>query len=306
MAGHLDALLAQSRPLDEIIVVNNASTDGTLRLLAERYPQVKVLDLPLNTGVGGGYASGLSFAMEKGPHDWVWLFDQDSVPEPDTIERLLGGLDLVEGSTDDIGILAPLPVHHGSGLAYPGLLWQRGFARPSPALLRQTICFVDAVISSGTLVRRKAVEKVGLPRQDFFIDFVDFEYCLRVRRQGIRVALVCGSVLHHSIGHPRTATFLGLSRTWADHAPWREYYFVRNQTFTIWSYYPDWKSRLYVLRKILRHAAGILLFGRRKRECLRMMFLGFQDGRAGRLGIRFLPNGSEDRGRSPETEVTPA
>jgi rhamnosyltransferase len=154
------------------------------------------------------------------------------------------------------------------------------------------VCFVDAVISSGSLVRREAVEKIGLPRQDFFMDFVDFEYCLRMRHQGFKVALVCGSLLDHSIGDPRAATFFGLSRTWNDHAPWREYYFVRNQTFTIWNGYPDWKSRLYVLRKMLRHAAGIFLFGKRKVDCLKKMLLGFQDGRAGRLGIRFSPGRS--------------
>jgi rhamnosyltransferase len=157
------------------------------------------------------------------------------------------------------------------------------------------VCFVDAVISSGTLVRREAVDKIGLPREDFFMDFVDFEYCLRMRRNGFKVVLVCESVLDHSIGDPRTVALLGFSRTWADHAPWREYYFVRNQTFTIWNYYPDWKSKFYVFRKTLRHAGGIFLFGQRKVACLKMMLMGFQDGRAGRLGIRFLGNSSSGR-----------
>ncbi len=291
----LEALSRQTQALKEIIVVDNASTDSTREVLSKKYPHVTVLTLPANLGVGGGFSAGLAYAAIEKQYDWVWLLDDDSVPKPDAVETLLRGLESVKGSGDDIGILAPLPVHPGSGLPYPGLLWRRGFVKPSRTLLRQPVCFVDVVISSGTLVRREAVDKVGLPRQDFFMDFVDFEYCLRMRRHGYRIALVCESILDHSIGDPRTATFLGFSRTWADHAPWREYYFVRNQTFTIWHYYPDWKSKLYILRKLLRHAAGIVLFGRRKRACLKMMILGFQDGRSGRLGIRFLDSSPQEK-----------
>jgi GT2 family glycosyltransferase len=305
-AGHMlprqiEALQRQSKPLEEIIVVDNASTDNTQQVLSAKYPQVTVLSLSANLGVGGGFSAGLAYAAIQKKHDWVWLLDDDSVPKFDAIETLLRGLESVKGASDDIGILAPLPVHPGSGQLYPGLLWRRGWVQPSPELLCQPVCFVDAVISSGSLVRREAVENVGLPRQDFFMDFVDFEYCLRMRRQGLKVALVCGSVLDHAIGDPRAVTFLGFARTWNDHAPWREYYFVRNQTFTIWNFYPDWKSRFYVLRTTIRHAAGTLLFGRRKFACLQMMLFGFQDGRSGRLGIRFSPDGQETGSPSPTT-----
>jgi rhamnosyltransferase len=288
----IEALQRQSQHLEEIIVVDNASTDDTQQILSAKYPQVTVLSLSANLGVGGGFSAGLAYAAIQKQYDWVWLLDDDSVPKDDAIETLLRGLQSGNGSSEDIAILAPLPVHPGSGQPYPGLFWRSGWVQPSPELLSRPVCFVDAVISSGSLVRREAVEKVGLPRQDFFMDFVDFEYCLRMRRHGFKVALVCGSVLDHSIGDPREVTFLGLSKTWNDHAPWREYYFVRNQTFTIWNFYPDWRSRLFVLRTIIRHAAGTLLFGQQKGACLQMMFVGFQDGRAGRLGIRFSPNRS--------------
>lgn len=288
----IEALLRQSRPLAEIIVVDNASSDNTQQMLAEKCPGVTVLRLPANLGVGGGYSAGLSYAAIEKKYDWIWLLDDDSIPKPDAIETLLAGLDSVNASADDIGILAPLPVHTVTQMHYPGLLWRGGWVQPSREDLRQPVCFVDAVISSGTLIRRQAVEKIGLPREDFFMDFVDFEYCLRMRRHGYKVALVCGSILDHAIGDPRTVTLLGFSRTWADHAPWREYYIVRNQVFTIWNCYPDWKSKFFVLRKALRHAAGVVLFGRRKRACLEMMWVGFKDGREGRLGIRFLSDNS--------------
>ena len=76
----IDALLRQTHPLREIVVVDNASSeDGTGTMLAELYPQVTVLRMPENLGAAGGWAAGLSYAaIEKG-YDWVWTFDQDSV-----------------------------------------------------------------------------------------------------------------------------------------------------------------------------------------------------------------------------------
>jgi len=177
----LDSLLRQTRPLDEIIVVNNDSTDDTLAIL-ERYPKVTVLNLPANVGTGGGYAAGLAYAALEKKHDWVWLLDHDSVPQCDGLETLLQALSLIEDETENTGILASSPLIAGTLLTYPSLLWERGLRPPSSATLMQPVCFVDAVISSGSLIRRRVVEDIGLPREDFFIDFVDFEYCLRLRR----------------------------------------------------------------------------------------------------------------------------
>lgn len=287
----LDALLRQSRPLQKIIVVNNASTDDTLNVVSTRYPDVDVLNLSDNVGVGGAFAAGLAYASRELKHDWVWLLDDDSVPRDDTLESLMRGIALVDDEDKSLGLLASVPFHPGTELSYPGLLWRNGWVTPSSKSFRKPVWFVDAVISSGSLVRSEVIESVGLPRSDFFMDFVDFEYCLRLRRSGYKIGVVRDSLLSHAIGNPREVSILGHSRIWADHAPWREYYMSRNQTFTIWSYYPNWRSKLYVLRKLIRHGAGILAFGKDKISCLKMMALGYVDGRARRLGIRFVPSG---------------
>ncbi len=293
----LDALLRQSKPIDEIIVVNNASTDGTRRLLFEKYPRVTVLDLSANVGAGGGYAAGMAYAAIEKKHDWVWLLDHDSLPADVGLETLLQGLAGVQGFTESVGMLAPVPINSGTQLSYPGMLWSRGWIRPPSDMLHQPVCFVDAVISSGSLIRSKVIETIGLPRADFFIDFVDYEYCLRLRSHGYRIAVVRDSLLEHAIGNPRTINIFGHSRAWGGHAPWREYYKTRNEVFTMWNYFPDWRSKFSVLRRLLRHAAAIVAFGEKKRACLKMMLLGYLDGRPGRLGIRFLegaPHGVAD------------
>ncbi len=66
----LTALLSQTRPLDEIILIDNASTDGTEELVKARFSQVTYVKLPENTGPAGGVGAGMRLAYEKG-HDWI-------------------------------------------------------------------------------------------------------------------------------------------------------------------------------------------------------------------------------------------
>jgi GT2 family glycosyltransferase len=286
LARHLDALKGQTRKLDEIIVVNNASTDGTARLLAVEYPEVSVLNLAENEGVGGGYAAGLHYAAITKRYAWVWLFDQDSVPAADALERLLGGLEYLADKGKNTAILAPVCAHSRTKMPYPGLLWEGGRLIQTPVDGRGPITPVDLVISSGSLVRREAIETAGLPRADFFMDFVDYEYCLRLRRNGFQISVVRDSHLDHVLGAPNKISYLGHTTYWTDHAPWRVYYMIRNEIFTIWQYYPEWNNKGFALYRAARYALSVILFGKNKVACLGMMYRGWVDGRAGKLGIR--------------------
>jgi rhamnosyltransferase len=286
LGRHITALLGQTRRIDEIIVVNNGSNDQTAEFLRSSFPAVKVIEIPTNTGVGGGFSAGPEYAAAAQKHDWVWLFDQDSVPRENCLEMLLNGLKHLTGNSDEVAILAPAWSNPGAKGGSSGLLWRNGWvcARADGA---SPVSFVDSVISSGTLIRREALERVGLPRADFFMDFVDHEHCLRLRRHDYKIVVVRDSILDHTLGDPRQVRILGFSKTWNGHVPWREYYMTRNEIFTIWQYYPDWKCKISAVRRLFRHAIGVILFGNKKIKCLRMMCLGFTDGLSGRLGIRF-------------------
>jgi rhamnopyranosyl-N-acetylglucosaminyl-diphospho-decaprenol beta-1,3/1,4-galactofuranosyltransferase len=286
----IEALVRQTRPLQEIVVVDNASTDGTGALLAERYPQVKVLRMPENLGVGGAVAAGLAYAALEKRHDWVWTFDADSAPNNDALEALLEATESLGNTDGEVGMVAPLAVHQETGICYPPLLWRDGYVKPSAELVRQPIWFADLVISSGSMVRRDVVEKVGLPRADFFMCFIDYEYCLRARSHGYKIAVITRSRFAHEIGNARRVRLPGYSRLWPDHAPWHEYYLSRNIAYVAWWLYPSRATKRFVAWHLARHAGGVLLFGSKKLACLKKMAQGFCDGHRARLGIRFRPD----------------
>ncbi|GAA6756682.1 hypothetical protein Thermus77420_21580 [Thermus thalpophilus] len=84
----LRAVLAQTRPVDHILVVDNASTDGTADMLREEFSQVEVLRLPENQGGAGGFHEGMKRAYELG-YEWMWLMDDDALPSRTALEELL-------------------------------------------------------------------------------------------------------------------------------------------------------------------------------------------------------------------------
>jgi len=286
---HLEALLSQTHPIREIIVVDNKSTDGSVALLAKQYPLVTVLQMPENLGAAGAWAAGLSYAALEKRHDWIWTFDDDSVPSPDSLVTLLGAIGSLNGAQDKVGIIAPLAVHQQTGMYYPPLLWRDGFVRPSTEQMRQPLWFADLVMASGSLIRRQVVEKIGLPRVDFFMDFFDYEYSLRARGQGYQIAVVPSAQLGHEVGAARIVRLPNQRRLWTGYAPWREYYNSRNLTYAGWHLFPNRKTKKFVLGHLARHAGAVLLFSSKKLPCLMKMLQGFLDGYRGRLGIRFRP-----------------
>jgi GT2 family glycosyltransferase len=293
----MDALLGQTRSLQEIIVVDNASTDDTSALLAGQYPQVTVLRMPENLGAAGAWAAGLSYATREKHHNWVWTFDDDSVPAHNGLETLLNGVSTLGGIDAELGMVATSPVDRRTGCSYPPMLWREGFVKGSPELLQQPVWLADLVIASGCMVRREMVEKIGLPRADFFMDIFDLEYCIRARSQGYKIAMITSARLMHEIGNTREINLLGYRRTWMNEPAWREYYASRNSVYLAWRLYPSRTAKFSVVRYLAKRFAGVVLFSSNGLTCGMRMIQGFSDGLRGRLGIRLRPEIRDRHGK---------
>lgn len=295
----LDSLFTQSKPIEEIIVVDNASSDGTLQMVKERSPQVTLLANASNTGVGGGYAQGMEYAYQKG-YEWIWLLDGDSLPQTSALEELTKAFDSLSSVHPKIGILASSPINPLTGAKWDGFLWRDRFKRFLKEIpYSDEPSSVDSVISSGSLINRKVVEDIGLPRVDFFMDFVDNEYNLRVRRKRYEIIYVPSSVIYHDIGttrppQPRIARvitcFIKKKDPGSIHPPWRYYYMMRNELYTFWHEFRDYKALFYFMLVVIFRVAQLYLSNSEKKaQTVKYIILGIRDGFKGKLGKTISP-----------------
>jgi GT2 family glycosyltransferase len=281
LSRHVEGLKAQTVPLQEIIVVDNASTDETVSLLRRDFPFVTILPLSKNLGVGGGSAAGLEYALKKN-YEWFWLFDQDSVADASALEKLLIALTVNPEEAEEIGVLASLLVDPQHGFEHVGHIWRGRFVRVPPEQARSPVVFVDTVMASGSLIRRGALEHVGLPRADFFMDWVDNEFNLRLRHEGFKIAQVRASKVHHRLGEPRRVISFFTRKTGIriEEPAWRRYFIVRNETVVCWHLYGSTKSRLLLLIRLLRQTASNMWHEQNRLQTLRVAWAGFWDGYA--------------------------
>src|SRR3954447_2330050 len=217
MVQRLVKALGEVPGLEETLVVDNASTDGTGAWLAG-LGESSVLGRTLadNTGGAGGFHEGLRWAVERGA-DLAWLMDDDGLPEPECLDALVrhaGDLDLwgpvVVDEAQPGRLVFPIRLPGGTRVLHD--MAEVGRAAEDGLIRGIVIPF------NGVLVTRALVERIGLPRAEFFIWGDDHEYRLRAERAGARIATVVGArVLHPSVGELGTPMAFG--RTTYNHTP---------------------------------------------------------------------------------------
>lgn len=235
MLQRLIPRLQEVAGLERILVVDNASTDGTGEWL--RAAGVEFETLATNTGGAGGFHHGLEWAVREGA-DLVWLMDDDGMPAPDCLDLLL---ERVERDGLEFCGPAVLAEHDPERLCFPIRL--PGGTRVVHAMAEVEKAAVDGLIEgvvipfNGVLVTRDLVERIGLPREEFFIWGDDVEYLWRAERAGARIATVVDAHFHH----PATddlGTPMMFGKTTYNHTPsdLKHYCMARNNTLNLRAY----------------------------------------------------------------------
>ncbi|MFD1672919.1 glycosyltransferase family 2 protein [Agrilactobacillus yilanensis] len=169
----LEAIRAQTTPVSHIIVVDNHSSDGTESFLKAQ-EDVLVLRTETNLGGAGGFNAGMKQFMTQTDDDAVWIMDDDTIPVPDTLEKMLAGGAKVE----DYGFLC-------SNVKWtndePTLMNIPNVKKTAWNLIAEKgLINVESCSFVSVMIPRQVVEAVGYPISDFFIWGDDFEYTLRI------------------------------------------------------------------------------------------------------------------------------
>ena len=260
-----------------ILVDNNSDPSIRVVLRGLASESVALIENGRNQGIAKALNQGMARASELGA-SWVLTLDQDSEVDLD----LLQGLRSIYArypERDRVGIIQSNARSKHSG-------------QPAVRCKDSARGFIEAktVTTSGSLVALRAYTTVGPFREDFFIEGVDLEYCLRLRRRGFKILLSCRPLMVHAAGNMAEHRLFWRTVVVANHAPWRHYYISRNLARVIGMYFlaePIWVFTAMV--NFAKALVKLMLFEDRRREKLRHIAAGMWDAITGRDAHRVSP-----------------
>lgn len=206
----LAAVLGQEAPVDTVVVVDNASTDGTEGLFGDggRFSaeaRVVYRRMPENLGGAGGFKEGLRVASGTGC-DWVWLMDDDCIPEPGTLGALLAASAVPEEAPSFLASCVFGPEGEPMNVpAVSGRLHENGYSDWCRHLNEGLVEIRSATFVS-LLINSQAIERVGLPIGSFFIWGDDVEYTTRLATHFAPAYLVGSSKVLHKRANAKALT----------------------------------------------------------------------------------------------------
>ena len=254
----LESLAKNTYSNHQAIVLDNASTDGSVQAIRNRFPNVRVIGLPVNQGYAGNNNVGIQAALEDGA-DWVFVLNEDTILSEDCIENLL----YVAESDPQIGIVGPMIYHHDepniiqSAGGWLNNCWEAGHIGENEYDNGQYKLprLVKWVSGCAILVRRTAIERTGMLDSRFFYYWEETEWCLRVSRAGWKILHIPeAKVWHKGVQqnykpNPNITYYNTRNRlmTMKKHAApllvWGYTWFNLSRTLLSWSLRPKWDDK---------------------------------------------------------------
>ena len=238
-----------------------------------------VVHLGSNLGVASALNAGFLWASKQ-EADYVVSFDQDSEPAADMVERLLQACTMLEAQGHQIGAVGAQQIDPHTGRPAPFIAPINGRRRrviPEPGKPLE----VDHLITSGCLIPLKAWRDGGNFLDALFIDYVDIEWCLRLRSQGWKFFGVAQAHLMHSIG---TGVRRIGPRQVAWHGPLRHYYVFRNGVYLQKLPHISLAWKLSDLLQLAKKFLFFVMVAQPRTVHLHAMLAGIRDGWRGQLG----------------------
>ena len=238
----LDSVSKIVYPNFQTVVVDNGSTDDSVKAIHARFPQIKLLETGTNLGFAEGNNVGIRYALAQGA-DALLLLNNDTIVDP----HLLQGFAEEMQAAPTAGIFGATIYLYGDRdrLDHFGGIWNPqkaafDFVGHREKLEQTRPLELDYVCGAAMLVKREVFEKIGLLEARFFLIWEEADFCFRARRAGFSSLTCPGAVLWHKV----SASFVGKK-------PHTNYYWWRNRLL--------WIERNCSLRERVRLSASVLL-----------------------------------------------
>lgn len=208
---NIEAIINQVNEL--IIIDNNSNNIDESEKIIKKYNKIFLIKNINNEGIAKAFNQGVKYAIQKG-YKYLLTLDQDTtVPNNliETYEQLLS-----EIKEDNIAIICPnlndinLKCKSNTNKSYEE---------------------VEECISSGSYINLKICKKIGYFDENMFIDWVDFEYCKRVRMYGYKIIRINNVEILHQVGRAEEVKFLWRKEIIYNHNSIRKYYYFRNRIY---------------------------------------------------------------------------
>ncbi len=270
--------------VDRVLVVDNSGPAAPTGLEADSGIEaelgIEVVRNDRNQGIATALNQGARWAFERG-YAFVLLFDQDTAVSEDFAEAYAKIYTEVSAASAEGIIVGANFLRSVDGKAgqkiKPGAVPADGSGRWADAV---------TLVTSGTLLPRRVWETVGPFRDEFFIDCVDEEYCLRARAHGVRVVISTAPMMQHAVGDQAGYRFLWIRGLTFHYSPRRHYCRLRNSV-AVWRAFFRREPR-WVLSNVLfnvRIFGKICLYEPQKRRKLSALALGLRDGLRSRFDL---------------------
>lgn len=277
----LEAYEAQERPVDDLIIVDNCSTDGTRDFLRDwenedGVSNRHVIYMNENLGGSGGFHDGCEFALKLAP-DWILVADDDAYPDKQMLS--IFSAYIAKHDIDGISSICSTVLNSDNTIAYHHrrILEVKRHCQ----IIRKNSIEEDYLKESfpislfsyvGTFMRADSLRKVGLCIRDFFIYYDDSEHSIRMSKIGQIICVPSLKVFHDD-------GFNIASKATGKPLLWREYYRTRNRLYTLLHHYP--LAGIYYLLAMIK---GVVLMTNGTPEELKLRRAAIKDAVFSRLG----------------------
>lgn len=283
----MEALAPQ---VQAVLVVDNTPADedsvaAMLDPMLPSMPHVRHARMGINVGIAAAQNLGIHMALEEG-FEFILFSDQDSVPEPAMVERLLSVIRTLAGKGVRTACVCPAYTNSGSDRLNRFQVHHAGHVFHSSVDAAEAVPFMEVVtaISSGSLMPASVFRDVGLMCEGYFVDFVDTEWCLRARNQGYAIYGTALARMRHCEGGARFRVWYGRWTTFAEYSPSRLKGRFRNAVWLLRSAHVPMRWKLRSSWTWLGDAYAHLLFGRDRLRKLAAIVGGIRLGLHGAVG----------------------